>query len=296
MIEFNQPPLNGPRIESQSASLLTDMLAAVENIRGQKPLVLNLTNVVTMDFMANALLAVGAAPLMSVASEEIAELVAISSAVNINIGTLDEAFIARAMLAASTASNSGRPIPLVLDPVGAGASHLRRDAALLLLPHVNIVRGNASEILALGQGQHGREDLGKQMDRPSLGVESTAEVGDALAVANYLANSDRTVVVSGEVDIITDGHDVGQCFFGTPLMKSITGMGCVLTAVIAAFRAVIDDNARAANLAVNFFGLVGQVAASHAHTPAAFRSQFIDYLYQPDWQAMEQIIKAQSAG
>ena len=264
--------------------MLKDIKTAIEKIRAAQPLVLNLTNMVTMDFMANALLALGAAPLMSVADEEIIDLLKISFAVNINIGTLDKAFIARAMMAAELAQGK---IPVVFDPVGAGASRLRTTTARNIAACADIVRGNGSEIMALGELGSGG------VDKKSMGVESTIAVMDAKATAMMVATQDKKIIiVSGKEDIITNGMEVFSCGFGTPLMKSVTGMGCVLTAVVAAFAAVEKDYLRAAVLATNFFALSGQVVARDEKNPASFKTKFIDGLHAPNWQAMEKIIDA----
>ncbi len=268
-------------------------------LREKKPLILNLTNLVTMDFMANALLALGAAPLMSAADEEIAELVGISSAVNINIGTLDRAFMQRALLAAKTAQ--GLKKIMVLDPVGAGASQLRSTASAALLPWATMVRGNGSEILSLEQesreGQHEPENkkppeynIGHVEHVGPLGVESTVGSLDAVMVAEQLASQGKIIIVSGREDYITDGKQHFRCPYGSNLMQSITGMGCVLTAVVAAFAAVGGNGLMAANMAVHFFALTGQVAAQSHHEPASFKTKFIDLLFAPDWQAIEEIM------
>ncbi len=274
---------------------LPPMLAA---LREKKPLILNLTNLVTMDFMANALLALGAAPLMSNADEEIAELVGISSAVNINIGTLDRVFMQRALLAAKTAQALKKI--MVLDPVGAGASQLRSIASADLLLWATIVRGNGSEILSLekqsraGQDGHGNQKSlahsGPVEHVGPLGVESTVGSLDAVMVAEQLANQGKIIIVSGREDYITDGQQNFSCPYGSSLMPSVTGMGCVLTAVVAAFAALGGNGLVAANMAVHFFALTGQVAAQSHNEPASFKTKFIDLLFAPDWQAIEEIM------
>ncbi|MDI9314252.1 MAG: hydroxyethylthiazole kinase [Hydrotalea sp.] len=288
-------------------NLLAEIKNAVGAIRAQKPLILNLTNVVTMDFMANALLALGSAPLMSVADDEMPELVTISAAVNINIGTLDAAFVARAITAARLAAGK---IPVVLDPVGAGASALRTTSAAKIFNLANMVRGNGSEIMALGNelGNHLGNELGNHLvgmagdgkESPqSRGVESTIAALDAKTTAINLAKPNKKIIiVSGKEDVITDGSAVATCGFGAALMTSVTGMGCVLTAVVAAFASVANkgnnkpDYFQSAILATNFFALVGQVAAMTEKNPGGFKTAFIDGLHTPDWQRMAEIIDA----
>lgn len=240
----------------------------LHELRKTKPLVLNLTNFVTMDFMANALLAIGAAPIMSVCDEELEELVKISHAININLGTLDEAFIKRCRKVIELAKQYEKP--LILDPVGAGASLIRTKTACEFLEHMKIIRGNASEIISLYDA-----------NAKSLGVESIHSTAEAKDKARQLAKKyNTTVVVSGAIDFITDGSGETEVHYGSSLMPLITGMGCTLTAVIAAFCAVVSDTFVSAQLATNYFGLCGNIAEREAKTPGAFRTAFIDSLFQ----------------
>jgi hydroxyethylthiazole kinase len=261
-----------------------ELETAIVTIRKTKPLVLNLTNYVTMDFMANSLLALGAAPLMSVCDAELEELIKISHAVNINIGTLDENFITRAVQAVKLAKTYHKPV--IVDPVGCGASSIRtKTARKLMLIGPSIIRGNASEIMALFD-----------TETKSLGVESLHATDQAKNHAHQLAkNHQLTIVVSGEKDFITDATTEIILPFGSPLMKLITGMGCALTAIIAAFRAVIPNDFEAATLATAYFGLCGNLAAiKSGPKPGLFRSMFIDELYSADFNAMLEILNAKS--
>lgn len=241
--------------------------AAKADIKTRKPIILCLTNFVTMDFMANSLLALGAAPIMSCDDRELEELITISNAVNLNIGTLDAAFISRCKKAAEMAKRHHKPV--ILDPVGAGASHIRTQSARELMPFADIIRGNASEIMAL---------LDTKVN--SAGVESTQTTATARDSADKLArNLKNTVIVSGKEDYITDGLRHESLHFGSPLMPLVTGMGCTLTAVVAAFRAVVSDSFDATRLATAYYGLCGSFAEQKAATPGAFRTAFIDTLY-----------------
>jgi len=240
----------------------------INQLRKRKPLILCLTNYVTMDLMANSLLALGAAPLMSVCDHELEALIKLSQAIMINLGTLDKAFIERSELAIQLAKHDQKPI--VLDPVGAGASLLRTETARAFMPHADIIRGNASEILALTDNQ-----------AKTLGVESTHLTEQAEQAASTLATQlNNTIVVSGQVDLITDGKQTVKLAVGSPLMSLVTGMGCTLTAVIAAFRSILSDSFEASKLASNYFGLCGERAEHQTKHPGSFRSQFIDELYQ----------------
>lgn len=235
-------------------------------LRIKKPLVLNLTNYVTMDFMANVLLALGAAPIMSVCDEEIEELVKISSSININIGTLDNAFINRCRNAIVLAKRYEKPI--VLDPVGSGATSIRTATAREFMKHADIIRGNASEIISLVDKSE------------TLGVESVNTTNQAKSSALEIARKyNCTVVVSGEVDYITDGNREAEVNYGSPVMPLITGMGCALTAVIAAFRGISDDSFEMARIATTYYGVCGNSTEVKAKHPGQFRTTFIDNLY-----------------
>lgn len=247
----------------------------LKTLRQKKPLVLCLTNYVTMDFMANCLLALGAAPLMSEEIEEIKELVDISQVVNLNIGTLNKPFITLATTAAIHAKKTGKPI--VLDPVGAGASQIRTKTAKELLKFADIIRGNASEVIALLDGTS-----------KTMGVESTQRVTDAKTAAITLAKQyPITVIVSGPEDLVVDSQKEILLPYGSHLMTCVTGMGCALNAIIAAFRAILPNPYEAAQMATAYVGLCGMLAAEKISGPASFRTRFIDSLYQPDWQKMD---------
>lgn len=258
--------------------MLQQIKEAIETIRATKPVILSLTNYVTIDFMANGLLALGAAPIMSCCSSEIPELIHISHAVNINIGTLDNAFVKRCETALLCAKE--QHIPLILDPVGAGASSLRTRTARKFSQYVDIIKGNASEILALYKA-----------GTKTLGVEALHQTQDALQPAYHLAKTTHTtIVVSGYEDLITDGTQQNILTFGAPLMPLITGMGCTLTAIIAAFRSVIPDGFTAAKLATAYFGLCGHLAYLKTKHPGTFRSAFLDELYAANITAMRELV------
>ncbi|MCT4635658.1 MAG: hydroxyethylthiazole kinase [Rickettsiales bacterium] len=258
--------------------MIDEIENSLENLHKIKPLVLNLTNSVTMDFVANSLLALGAAPIMSEDIREMEELIQISSAVYINIGTLTVEFIERAKFACITAKKYNKAV--ILDPVGVGATVIRKKTVKEILPFIDIIRGNASEIMAV----YGLEAMG-------LGVESTHQVNDALESAKELAlRQDITVVVSGSQDFITDGKREEILSFGSKVMPFITGMGCSLTAVIAAFRALNSDSFESAKLAVAYFSLSGQIAEGSARGSGSFRVEFIDCLNKPNWNKMRELL------
>jgi hydroxyethylthiazole kinase len=241
-------------------------------VRERAPLVQNITNFVAMDAAANAVLAAGASPAMVHAVEEVAEFVAVADALTINIGTLSTAWVESMRVAARTASRLGKP--WVLDPVGVGATSFRRKTAAELLDlRPTIVRGNASEIIALA-------GLAQARARGVDSTQSTEEAeGSALALARTLGG---TIVVTGAVDLVTDGTNTVRIANGHPLMTRVTALGCSLTAVTGAFAAVEKDALRAAAAATAIFGLAGEIAARQARGPGSLRVALMDALHGLD--------------
>ena len=251
-------------------TISSDVLsAAIAAVRTQSPLVHNITNYVVMNNSANALLAIGASPVMAHWVSEMEEMTAIAGALVINIGTLDDKWI-EGMIAAGKAANK-RGTPIVLDPVGAGATSQRTKAAweIINLCHPTIIRGNGSEIMAL-------VDAGIK----SKGVDSSASSDDALEAARKLASeTGAVVVISGETDYITNGNEVYTVEGGPPIMTSVTGMGCTSTALVGAFAAVEPNPMVAATAAMAVMSLVGESAAANARGNGSMQVQFLDELY-----------------
>jgi len=240
---------------------------ALEELRRLKPLIFCLTNEVTMGFVANCLLAIGAAPIMSGDSAEFKELIELSSAIYINIGTLNQIFLEHIEVATELGRRYGKPI--VFDPVGAGASEIRTDIGKKSLIFAGIIRGNASEIMALGGGAFS-----------TFGVEACDSVKDAEIAATRMAKDHNVVVVvSGSEDFVTSGAKHCRVTYGSSMMKNVTGMGCALTAAVAAFRAVVPDSFDAARFATTYFGLCGQLCGQNSVGPGSFCVNFIDHLY-----------------
>ena len=244
----------------------------VERIRQQSPLVHNITNYVVMNSTANALLALGAAPVMAHAPEEIEEIVAIASAVVINIGTLSGPWIESMALAMAAARR--RNLPIILDPVGAGASRLRTQTCLDLLSRTppTIIRGNASEIRAL-----------RVSSATTRGVDSRDRAEAALAAGRELnVASGATVSISGPVDLIVRGDALIEVANGHPMMPRVTGLGCAATALTGAFAAVNPDPLLAAAHAMAVMGICGELAAEESQGPGSFHVAFLDALYRLD--------------
>ena len=240
---------------------------ALRQMRVAGPLVHNITNYVSMDVSANVLLAIGAAPAMVHAAEEVEAFARISSSLAINIGTLSAPWVAAMHAARSAARAAG--VPVVLDPVGAGATRYRTRTAIdLLEAGVQVVRGNASEILALAGAAAPR------------GVDAAHEVSEALDAARAIARKFNCVVAAtGARDAVTDGERVLFVGGGHPLMTKVTALGCALTGVIAAFVATGDDPLVATSSALAVYGVAGEQAGERSSGPGSFRTQFIDALH-----------------
>ncbi|WP_232596436.1 hydroxyethylthiazole kinase [Photobacterium phosphoreum] len=252
---------------STSASLTKSIIAALALVREQKPLVVNITNYVVMNNTANALLAIGASPIMAHSRQEMAEMMQISGSLVINIGTLDSEWIERMLFAVEQANANNKPI--VLDPVGCGASILRTQTARTLAAKANnlIIRGNASEIITLA----GETSQTKGVD--ALDSSDTALTAAHYLVAHYHAN----VVISGEVDYIVTASQTISLSNGHHMMPYVTGMGCSLTALTGAFAAIGETSGLAA---AAIYAIAGEIAAEQSSGPASLQLNIIDSLYQ----------------
>jgi hydroxyethylthiazole kinase len=242
---------------------------ALELIRANRPLVHHITNMVVMNDTANVTLHVGALPVMAHAPEEVAEMTGLAGALVLNIGTLTSEWI-ESMLIAGRRANE-RAIPIVLDPVGAGATKLRTESSLRLLRDLKIavLRGNAGEIgTVAGAGGEVR------------GVESIRGLDDPAATARALARQYKTVVaITGARDILSDGERVLGVDNGHAWLSANTGTGCMSTAVTGAFCAVEKDYLIAAASALACYGFAAEMAAAEARGPASFKIALLDNLY-----------------
>jgi hydroxyethylthiazole kinase len=258
----------------------TDLLnpwESLQRIRQLAPLVHNITNYVVMNNTANALLALGASPVMAHAEEEMAEMVAISGALVINIGTLSSVWIRSMFAAADHACKRG--IPIVFDPVGAGATSYRTSTARELIKTARpcIIRGNASEIMAVcSDGVR------------SKGVDSQDAASAALSAAQSLHQAfGSTVCISGETDHIVGKAGLIRVRNGHPMMTRVTGLGCTASALCGAFAAVEPDPMRAATQAMIVMGIAGEIAAEGASGPGTLQVRFLDALYCLTQQELE---------
>ncbi|MCX6923906.1 MAG: hydroxyethylthiazole kinase [Verrucomicrobia bacterium] len=241
----------------------------LQRVRAAAPLVHNITNYVVMSSTANALLAIGASPVMAHACQEVEEMVALAQALVINMGTLSTPWVEAMVKAGKEARRRG--IPVVFDPVGCGATRFRTATARNLTEeiHPTIIRGNASEIRALfhaGKGTKGVDSI--------ISSEAVIEDAQALSVA-----CGCVVSVSGEVDLVVEGRRVTRVANGHPLMARVTGMGCTATAITGAFAAVNPSTFHAASHAMVVAGIAGEIAAERATGPGSFPAHFLDALY-----------------
>jgi len=257
----------------------------LQKVRTACPLVHNITNFVVMNNTANALLALGASPIMAHAPEEMEELVGIVGALVLNIGTLREPWIESMIIAGTAALERG--LPVVFDPVGAGASQLRTQTSRRIMDQVRptIVRANASEIIAVAKTQEGISS--QRLTAATVaaggetrGVDSTHSGTGVEDVAQALSEAAGCVtVVSGAVDIVTDGQRLAHVLGGSALMPKVTGMGCTATAVVGAFAAVLDDPFEAALSGMAVMSAAGAKAASRSEGPGTLQLHFYDALY-----------------
>ena len=253
-------------------------------VRKQSPLVHNITNFVVMNNTANALLAIGASPVMAHAVEEVTDMVAIASVLVINMGTLNPQWVEGMITAGKAAVKKG--IPVIFDPVGVGATPYRNTTAVEIIKECkpSIIRGNASEIMALTH-----ENV------QTKGVDSTSASSSALESAMQLANdTGAVVVVSGEVDFITDGNTVISISNGSPMMPKVTGMGCTATAIVGAFAAVCPDLLPAAAGAMAVMGIAGEIAVEKSTGPGSLQLNFIDVLYNLSENDIVNILRLES--
>ncbi len=265
--------MNGTGEETSRVALARQMAEAMARLRERRPLVHNITNFVSMDIVANALLAAGATPAMVHAREEVEDFGRLADALVVNIGTLSADWVESMKLAAKGAHE--RHTPWVLDPVGAGATPFRTKSVVDLCGHgPTVIRGNASEILAVAAAL-GLEAAAAR----GRGVDSGNTTGEAAKVAGALARRLGSIVVAtGEIDVVADGTRTLRFANGSVLMTLVTAIGCSLSALTGAYLAVATDPFEAACAAVAHVGIAGELAGEVAALPGMFRVAFIDRL------------------
>jgi len=255
-------------------------LTAVKNT---KPMIHHITNTVVMNLTANVTLCLGAAPVMAPSVEESPEMVRFARALLLNIGTLDPDLIESMLAAGRVANKLG--IPVIFDPVGAGATGLRTNSAKMIARELElaIIRGNAGEILALSGA-----------DGKVRGVDSMDSVeGRIDLVSSFAARSGSVIAVTGALDIVTDGNRTARIENGHPLMGRVTGTGCSASTSVACFAAAVEDPFHAALGGIAALGIAGESAAEACAGPGTFVPCFLDALYALDSEVIESRIRAE---
>jgi hydroxyethylthiazole kinase len=253
-------------------------------IRERKPLVHQITNYVVMNETANATLSLGALPVMAHAHEEVEELAGVAGALVLNIGTLSDYWIESMLLAAQAANRAG--VPVVLDPVGAGATRLRTETAKRILAEreIAVVRGNAAEVATLAGRQaeiRGVESIGASDSGAELAQAAARELGCVAAV-------------TGPVDHVSDGERSVAISNGHELLGTVSGTGCMATAVTGCFLAVASERPlEAAAEALVAFGVAGEDASRDAKGPGTFHAGLYDALYNLDPETLDARARAE---
>lgn len=261
----------------------------LENVRAKCPLIHNITNYVTVNDCANILLACGGSPIMADDIGEVEDITSLCGGLNINIGTLNSRSIRSMFVAGKKANELGHPV--ILDPVGAGASTLRTDTAHNLLEeiHFAVIRGNISEIKCLALG--GATTKGVDADVADCVTEDTLDSVIDFAKA-FAEKTGAVIAITGAIDIVADAQHAYTIRNGVPTMSRITGSGCMLTAMTAAFITASPDNLLEATAAsVCAMGLCGEQAdarmvAEKAGT-SSFRAYLIDSISNLDGETLE---------
>ena len=260
----------------------------LENVRAKTPLVHNITNYVTVNDVANVLLAAGGSPIMSDDADDVEDITSICGGLNINIGTLNKNTIPSMFLAGKKANELGHIV--LLDPVGAGASRLRTDTANRLMRevHFDAVRGNISEIKTLCTGS----GTTKGVDADAVDAVTEANLDDGVALVKAFARQTGCIIaVTGAIDLVSDGERCWCIRNGRPEMSRITGTGCQLSALTTAFLVANPGHKlEAAAAAVCTMGLAGEIAWANMQPGdgnSTYRSRIIDAIFNMTGDALE---------
>lgn len=237
-------------------------------IKKEKPFVLNITSYFALDLIATGIRSVGALPIMSNAEQEVEELLLLSRSVVINIGKLDSKFIKLCNRICRIANEMNKPI--ILDPIGAGASQYRADTALDIIKKnkVSIIRGYPNEIIGLTNHQRTFQN--------SDSIDSNIIIENAKLLSNKY---NIAVVVSGKLNTVIDGNKDTQFNFDSTLLHKVAGVGSLLSSIIGVFHAIETDRFIAATTAVEYYAICVGIAKSRAGGPASFKTELIDQLY-----------------
>jgi len=270
----------------KGAKMLKQLL---DNLKNNGALVHNITNYVTVNDVANILLAAGASPIMSDDIEDVTDITSICGGLNINIGTLNQRTIPAMFAAGAKAKELSHKI--LLDPVGAGASKLRTNTALDLMKKINfdVIRGNVSEIKTLATGSGTTK--GVDADMADAVTEDTLDQAIAFA-KGFATSSDSIIAITGAIDLVTDGKRCYVIRNGRPEMGRITGTGCQLSALMTAFLVANPDRPLdAAAAAVCTMGLAGEIGWANMQKGdgnSTYRNRIIDAVYNMTGDVLEE--------
>ncbi|MGL4673107.1 hydroxyethylthiazole kinase [Cetobacterium sp.] len=254
------------------SNLINEVVSALKNVKKNTPLVFHLTNSVTINDCANVTLALGGSPLMSFCIEEIEEIIEISSSVVLNIGTMEKEMVQIALEVGKIANRLNKPI--ILDPVGVGATRVRKDLVQLLLKNVkfSVIKGNLAEIKAL---------LG--LDSSSRGVDSLEEGVDGEKIAILASQKFETIVaITGEIDFISDSKSVVKILNGNDKMSLVTGTGCMISSLIGTFLGAQNSSYTSAIAGVLAMGVAGDLASLNFIGSGSLKISIIDNISNLD--------------
>ncbi|MDF2859249.1 MAG: hydroxyethylthiazole kinase [Neobacillus sp.] len=248
----------------------TSIYTILQRVREENPLVHNITNVVVTNFTANGLLSLGASPVMAYAAQEVADMARISKSLVLNIGTLNPQTVETMILAGKAANHAD--IPVVFDPVGAGATTYRTETAQMIMAEmkISVIRGNASEIANV-TGQNWS----------MKGVDAGEAKGNIVELAIAAAkNLHSLVVITGKEDVVTDGETTYVVGNGHPILTKVTGTGCLLSSVIGAFVGVEKNLLAASVAALSYYGIAAEkaVKTTAERGPGSFQIEFLNQL------------------
>lgn len=241
-------------------------------LREKSPLVHNITNEVVTNFTANGLLAIGASPVMAYAPEEVADMAKIAGVLVLNMGTLTKETVESMLIAGKSANEHG--VPVVFDPVGAGATPFRTEMARRIVEEINIaiIRGNAAEIANV---------MGEAWE--IKGVDAGQAGGNVEALARKAAKELNTVVaITGKIDVVAGLNELYTVHNGDEMLTRITGTGCLLTSIIGAFTTVEKDYMLAAAAGLAVYGAAAEMARQTVSAPGSYQVALLDMLYSID--------------
>lgn len=262
---------------------IIEVTSHLENLREKNPLVHNITNVVVTNFVANGLLSLGASPVMAYAKEEVADMAKIANSLVLNIGTLSTTEVEAMIIAGKSANTNG--VPVVLDPVGAGATTFRTESVRRILAEVkvDILRGNSAEIANV----IGENWLIK-------GVDAGDGAGDIVELAkNASKKHECVVVITGKNDVVTDGDETYIVENGHSMLTKVTGAGCLVSAVIGAFSTTAENKVLTSVSALVYYGVAAELAAKKQaeNGPGSFQIELLNQLHQVSSKEIENLGK-----